>query len=62
MQRGPFWKTNTDLRKGDHSIMLTQIQFGTYRCGEKLSHYRRNQQTALLSNRYSPLAYLKLKG
>ena len=54
-------ENNTDLRKVVYSIMLTQIQFGTYRCGEKLPTIEETSRRLCVSIDTARTAYLKLK-
>ena len=58
---GTNLETNTDLRRVVYSVLLTQIQFGVYHCGEKLPTIEETSEQLHVSIDTARTAYLKLK-
>lgn len=54
-------ETSTELREVVYGILLTQIQFGAYRCGEKLPTIEETSARLHVSVATARGAYLKLK-
>ncbi|MCD8169942.1 MAG: GntR family transcriptional regulator [Clostridiales bacterium] len=52
---------STELRKGVYSVLLTQIQFNAYRCGEKLPTIEETGTQLGVSVDTARAAYLRLK-
>ena len=58
---GTNLEKNTDLRRVVYSVLLTQIQFGVYHCGEKLPTIEETSEQLHVSIDTARTAYLKLK-
>ncbi|MBU5627301.1 GntR family transcriptional regulator [Oscillibacter sp. MSJ-2] len=54
-------ENSMELRKAVYSALLTQIQFGAYRCGEKLPIIEETSERLCVSIDTARAAYLKLK-
>ncbi len=54
-------ETSTELRKVVYNVLLTQIQFGAYRCGERLPTMEETAARLCVSVDTVRIAYLKLK-
>lgn len=54
-------KNSTELRQVAYSVLLTQIQFGAYRYGEKLPTIEETSARLCVSIDTARAAYLKLK-